>query len=45
MTELTTYYQNVKRAVRQNLTLYFAAIIVLMMLTSVLAGAAVFADR
>ena len=38
MTELTTYYQNVKRAVRQNLTLYFAAIIVLMMLTSVLLG-------
>ena len=38
MTELTTYSQNVKRAVRQNLTLYFAAIIVLMMLTSVLLG-------
>ena len=38
MTELTTYYQNVKRAVRQNLTLNFAAIIVLMMLTSVLLG-------
>ena len=38
MTELTTYYQNVKRAVRLNLTLYFAAIIVLMMLTSVLLG-------
>ena len=38
MTELTTYYQNVKHAVRQNLTLYFAAIIVLMMLTSVLLG-------
>lgn len=38
MTELTTYYQNVKRAVRQNLALYFAAIIVLMMLTSVLLG-------
>ena len=38
MTELTTYYQNVKRAVRQNLTLYFASIIVLMMLTSVLLG-------
>ena len=38
MTELTTYYQNVKRAVRQNLTMYFAAIIVLMMLTSVLLG-------
>ena len=38
MTELTTYCQNVKRAVRQNLTLYFAAIIVLMMLTSVLLG-------
>ena len=38
MTELTTYYQNVKRAVRQNLTLYFAAIIVLMMLKSVLLG-------
>ena len=38
MTELTTYYQNVKRAVHQNLTLYFAAIIVLMMLTSVLLG-------
>ena len=39
MTELTTYYKNVKRAVRQNLILYFAAIIGLMALTSMLLGA------
>ena len=38
MTELTTYYRNVKRAVRQNLALYLAAIIGLMALTSVLLG-------
>lgn len=39
MTELTTYYQNVKRAVRQNLLLYLGLIVGLMALASVFLGA------
>ena len=38
MTELSSYYKNIKRAVRRNLILYFAAIIALMALVSVLLG-------
>lgn len=38
MTELSSYYKNIKRAVRRNLILYFAAIIGLMALTSVFLG-------
>lgn len=38
MTELSSYYKNIKRAVRRNLILYFVAIIALMALVSVFLG-------
>lgn len=38
MIELTTYYKNIKRAVRRNLLLYFGLIVGLMALVSVFLG-------
>ena len=38
MTELSSYYKNIKRAVRQNLLLYLGLIVGLMALTSVFLG-------